>query len=921
MSATEERIATADGLTPAASDERRPASLLVVCALFVLSGSCGLAYEVVWAKYLGLFLGNGVLVHTAVLGTFMTGLAAGSLIIGRRAERIANPLKAYGWLELAIAGYAGLFPLLASAGQALVLQAAGPFPPGTMGLLVIRIAIGCALMLVPTVLMGATFPYLTSYAERTGNRGAAGANWLYFANCAGAVAGSLITGFALIPQLGLSGSLMAVMVLNVLVGALALLAGMAGSAPVPPAESEAHASGQGAAANRLVLAAVCVSGATAFVYELVWTRLFAVTLGSSTYSFTLMLSAFITGLALGSIAANALPGVGRSPLAWFARAEILIAMAMALAIPLYPRLPYLFWQWRWQLRPVAESIPLYHLFQYGITFLVMAVPTFLFGLTFPTAIRAASREDSVASHAAEVYGWNTVGTVAGVTLAGAVLIPLLGLQGTLRVAAALNLVIGCVLLYKASDAPPAVRRWALLAAPAALLLLLSPQWRPLSFTQGALRANVPPPADWSRYQTMLRSREPVFYREDLGTTVAVVRAIDPDSGQPQLGLIVDGKMDATSVGDLPTQTLLGQIPLVLKPESTDVFVLGLGSGVTAGSVLTHPVERVDCVEISKAVVDAARRFQATSGGPERDPRFHLTIDDGKTILASTRRKYDVIISEPTNPWIAGVGNLFSKESFEAAARALKPGGIAAQWFHAYQLDDPLVATIIRTFRSVFPHTIAFQGNSQDYILIGSTQPLPVDFSKMEERLKRPEVARDLSRINVTRLAALLALQTHTGEAVAALEENGGLNTDDFPLLETLAPHAHYLGLTAKKIEKTDCRYSRGRGLLLDHYLRGRPLDREELLAVYRTLSDPRVAQPSLSFRILHEYLARWPDDAALLLAAARFLESNGRVEQALAYARRASAAGNREGAQMAAALEARLHGMETSAFSSAPAPR
>jgi spermidine synthase len=393
----------------------------------------------------------------------------------------------------------------------------------------------------------------------------------------------------------------------------------------------------------------------------------------------------------------------------------------------------------------------------------------------------------------------------------------------------------------------------------------------------------------------------------------VVSSFDADLQVPQLGLVVDGKMDATSVGDLPTQVLLGQIPLFLKPDAKDVFVLGLGSGVTAGSVLTHPVERVDCVEIAQGVVDAAKRFGETNGRPEEDPRFHLTVDDGKTVMAATRRNYDVIISEPTNPWISGVGNLFSRESFQATAQALKPGGLAAQWFHGYQLDDPLAATIIRTFRTVFPNTVIFQGAAADYILIGSLQPFPVSFAAMEARLREPKVAQDLARLHITRLPALLALQTHTVEAAAALEQGGGINTDDFPLLETRAPHAHYLGHLAQRIEQTDCRFTPGQGLILEHYLRGRQLDRQEYEVVLDTLSDPRMGS-ALYYRVLHEFLRRWPDDVIHLKNAARYLETNGRVEQALPYARRAAAAGDPEGKALAARLSDHLRRMESSVF-------
>lgn len=902
---------------PAPPVPRGAAPVGVVCLFFILSGACGLGYEVIWARYLGLFLGNTVLVHTAVLGTFMGGMALGSLLLGRRAEWLRQPLKAYGWLELAIAAYACVFPTLAGGAQGLVIAAAQVLPPGSPGLLAVRLLLGVALLALPTVLMGATFPALTARLERTDGLGARGANWLYCANCAGAVAGALLCGFWLIPAYGLAGTMLAVALANVAVGAAALLAGFR-DAPLPAPPSGPSENGGATSSSRLVLAAICLSGAAAFIYELVWTRLFAIALGSSTYSFTLMLAAFISGLAFGSLAAQFLPGLRRAPLTWLAGAEVLIGLAVALSLPLYPRLPYWFWQWRWLLRPVPETVGLYHTLQYALAFLVMLAPTFLFGLTFPTAIRAAARrggeEEHVSAHAAAVYGWNTLGTLLGVTAAGAVLIPALGLRGTLLFAAALNLALGAVLAVR-GGLPLAPRRILLAAAAlAGVLLLGSPGWQPGGLTYSSFRSDLAPPASWKVFQERVGQRRPVFYEEDLGTTVAVVNSVDLQLGAAQHSLIVDGKADATSVGDMPTQAMLAHAPLFLKPDAEDVFILGLGSGVTAGSALTHPVKRVDCVEISQAVARASRHFEDVNGRPQSDPRFHLLVDDGKTVLASTRRRYDVIISEPTNPWISGVGNLFSQEAFQAAARKLKPGGLAAQWFHTYQLDDALVATILRTFRSVFPHVLVFQGNATDYILIGSLQPLPVDFGRMEARLREPRVARDLERIGITHLTALLGMQTHTGDAAARLAEGGGLNTDDFPLLEHRAPHALYVGATAKKIQEADSRFRPGAGLLLEHYFRLVPARRGELAALDRVLADPRTGDPALRFRLLSALLRRRPRDPELLLALSGLMEGNGRTEQALAYARRAAALGPGEAAARVTRLEGRLRSLERSAF-------
>jgi len=923
MTAETQSIGHAEAVMPAKQTALRRQTLFT-CAMFILSGACGLAYEVVWTRYLGLFLGNTVLLHMAVLGAFMGGLAGGSFLLGTRADRVKSPLAMYGWLEIAIAAYAILFPSIAGAAQGWVVEVTRALPPGSPMSVAFKVFLAAVLLLVPTLLMGATFPALTSHLHRCVKAGTTGANWLYFANCAGAVAGTLITGFFLIPELGLNGTAMAVAIVNIVIGGGAVLVSrsdLAATAP-PLSRSAATAAAALTPERKMILVAICLSGATAFIYEMVWTRIFAVTLGSSTYSFTLMLAAFITGLALGSIAANMLPGIKRAPLTWLAGAEILIGLAIAISIPVYERLPYWFWIWKWTLRPVQETLGFYHLFQYGLTFLVMAIPTFLFGLTFPTAIRAASSsgEDDVSAEAAAVYGWNTVGTLLGVVAAGVVLIPMVGLRATLQIGAVLNVLIGLTVLFRGGATVTARKALGVAAAVAVIAACAAPKWHPLSLSYGAFRNQAKPPANWAIFKQSVFTNKLLFYKEDHGTTVAVLQ--ESRDGKPgQTRLVVDGKTDATSHGDLPTQLLLAQVPLMLRPNAKDVFVLGLGSGVTVGSALTHPVERVDAVELSRAVVEAADQFKAFNHDALRDPRVHLTIDDGKTVLAAAPRQYDLIVSEPTNPWISGVGNLFSEEFFRIAEGRLKPDGILCQWFHAYELNDALVATIVRTYRRVFPHVLIFEGSTNDYIMIGSRQPLTGDFAAMAERMKRPEVAEDLGRVGIRDLAALLSRQTHTSEAVEALLEQdgqpiGGINTDDFPLLEFLAPHSLYTRTSAELIKQTDRRLTPGSGLLVEDLLRQSPLTRTGHASILDTLFDERMENMALRYRLLGKYLQRWPDDAPNLLRLAQVLDTAGRPEDGIRYARRAAALGSKEAEEFVKLIAPRASTVAENAFTS-----
>lgn len=922
---------TQGGVDDAPSSIQRPSGRgMLACLLFVLSGTCGLAYEALWARRLGLFLGNSILLHMVVLAAFMGGLAGGSFLLSGRAERLRHPLRLYGALELAIAAYALLFPLLADAAQNIVTTSATT-PTA-------KIAIAMLLLLPPTLLMGGTYPALTAWFARQSARqgdpdeeaGAEGANWLYAANCAGAVGGVLLTGFVAIPTFGLFGTGILVSSFNALIGLAALLFSRAIQPHVfnIPEEVGPSVSPQKETPSlrRAVLLVIALSGATAFLYELVWTRLFALTLGNSTYSFTLMLAAFITGLAGGSLTAARLTPLKRSPAVALAACQVGIGLVVTLSIPFYQRLPFWFWQMRWLLRPVEASLGLYHLFQYLLTFAVMAVPTFLFGLAFPAAIRALVPVESrnAARAAAQVYGCNTLGTLAGVFLTGALLIPWLGLQTTLQLGAGVNLLLGmglAALLPDVHQLKTVSRRQggALVAGTAGLLILaFLPGWHPLSFAQGTFRLQAEPPADWPAYLGILTSHHVLSMQEDFGTTVAVLEGTDTD-GERTIRLIVDGKTDASSYGDMPTQILLGQIPLFLKPDSRDVFVLGLGSGVTAGSVLTHPVERVDCVELSRGVSDVLHYFDEANHTVRNDPRFHLLVEDGKAALPAMPRLYDVLISEPPNPWISGVGNLFSQDFYRQAAKKLKPGGVLAQWFHTYEFDDRLVATVIRTFRTVFPHAVLFNSGGRDVILVGSQQPIVPNFTAMTERLNRPEVAEDLARIHITRLAALLARQTHSPTATQALEQGGDLNTDDLPVLEYLAPHAQYISAVAKRIEETDGRLHRDPDLLLNQYGRSLPqglLTQADQDALLTSLSDSRLRHAALQERLLADALRRWPKEPRYALQMAQLLGSEGQEERALTYLERAIALGSEEAKAVLERVGSRLKKPDAPVFGS-----
>ena len=554
------------------------------------------------------------------------------------------------------------------------------------------------------------------------------------------------------------------------------------------------------------------------VYELVWIRMFAIALGSSTYSFTLMVAAFITGIALGSLAVGAFSSLRKHPLTEFAQAEIVIAFALLASIPMYERLPHTFWVLSTLMQPTAANFWLHNLMKYSLCFGVMVVPTIFFGMTLPFAIKAcAHRDDRIGRESGVIYGWNTVGTVVGALLTGLVLIPIIGLRHSLELALIVNVLLGAVLLWASGGA----RTWrASLGIPVLAVVIMATLhgWHPASFAVGTFREQgLAPP--WREFRRSLSSMRVAYYGEDGNATVAVLAVPTPTMGT---GLIlkVNGKSDASSHWDMPTQILLGQIPMTLKPAARDALVVGLGSGMTAGSVLTHPDARVDCVEISPAVAAALPCFDEANHRVRTNPRFHLMIEDALTYAAVTPKRYDAVISEPSNPWIAGVGNLFSEEFFRSADRVLKPGGLLAQWFHAYEMSDDLVAVVLRTVRKVFPYAYIFQATQTDYIIVAGREPIRLDVAGMEREFRIPAVRDDLRRIKIDSPLAVLARQTCSPAKTAELAGKGITNTENLPVLEYRAPLALWTKQTARSFLRADERTKRPGALLRAQYPRG-----------------------------------------------------------------------------------------------------
>ena len=830
-----------------------------ILVLSFLSGAAGLIYEVLWARRLALLFGSTALAQPLVLAAFLGGLSAGSAWLGRRADRAKAALRFFADLEWSVAG----------------LGLAAPLFLGLFGGLWFRWP-AVAWVLAQAFLMGGAIPALCLAA---GGDLQAAVGRIYAFNALGGVCGCLAAGFLAIPALGLHGSFVAAACLNILAGlgarAMRTPPGEASTPRVGAAAPQVGAAAPSAAIDpapaalpaALVYGAVFLSGFVALTYEIAWTRYLALVVGSSVYSFAEMLAAFIVGIAAGSWLVSGRPARRVDPARLLGLAELGAGASVLLTLPFYDRLPFYFLKAR--LHFGDGSFYTFEAAKFGLATGLVFAATLCLGMTLPLAARlAGSGPEGRGAKIGAVFASNTAGNVLG-ALAGLWLLPWLGIEGVLRSGTTVHLAVGAVVLAMAWPMPSGRRR---ALAVAGLLLFVSyrawlPRWDVAILAQGPVRSLIATPRldRFSDFRSLYSQIAVEYYRDDREATVSVVRF--PVGVR---ALKINGKSDASTGADMATQILLGELPLLLKPDARQVLVVGWGSGVTAGSVLRHPVEHLDAVELIGAVAPASRLFDRESGSPRADPRAALHIEDAKTFLARPGRRYDVIVSEPSNPWVAGVGDLFSTEFYRQAHARVAPGGLMMQWFHLYEMNDELFRMVVRTFLSSFPHVALWNILDTDVLLVGSDAPLAPDFAAMERAFKRPEVREDLARARIGRLTTLLALQSASEETVRDLTGPGPLNTELRPALEYGAPRAYFRDEKVAVTKARDDRLGGGRraDLLLARYLkaRRRPMNRDEFFDRLRfphTLSEERLLR-----EFIDDWMRRQPRKAQAAIALA-----------------------------------------------------
>jgi spermidine synthase len=737
--------------------------LLALALFFFCSGLSALVYQVLWLRMLGWVFGVTIYAASAVWATFMAGLAIGSYVAGVAGDRVRNPLRWFGATEILIGATALGTPWLLEALQQLYVRLYPSLPEGLAALTTARLLMAFAVLIVPTVLMGATLPLVLKASTFRSSSLAEQVGLLYGSNALGAIVGTLAAGLYLIPELGIQRTFLVAAALNVLVGssavALSLVARPDSAAPAP-AESAAGPDTAPIADRRglqVILVVFTLSGAVSLALEVVWFRVLTLFLRPTVYGFSIMLATILAGISLGSYLATPLLGRRIRWMTVLAAVELAIGIAVVLS---FRPLVYLN-QLTGELAPALSRImPDYLVYPIAGSLLAIFPTALLMGIAFPIGLRLwASHGSHTAERVGLFYSLNVAGAIVGSLAGGFLLLPRLGSEGSLALLAGISFLSGIALLVVARG--PAPGRLAIGAAGAAIF-----GW-----------AVWTSPDPFVQFMAQRYAGTGLVWKEEGVEATVVVHQLGAGPNSRLLMTINGNHQAGTDFPTTFTHRRIGHLPMVVHPGARTALVIGLGGGATAGAVSIHEGVDVDVVELADAVVSAARYFAPINYDVHTRPNVHLRVDDGRNYLMLTPKRYDVITADITQPIFAGAGNLYSREYFQLMRRVLKPGGIVMQWIPGTEAEYKLIA---RTFLSVFPETTAWAGGS---LFIGSLEPLKLRRQDFEWKLAIPGRAQGMKDVRIETFDALLASFTAGPAEIRAFIGEGPLLTDDRPLAE------------------------------------------------------------------------------------------------------------------------------------------
>ncbi|TNE50529.1 MAG: hypothetical protein EP343_07530 [Deltaproteobacteria bacterium] len=763
---------------------------ILVFLAFLFSGFTGLVLENLWMRLLVQVFGGTTLAIVTILTAYMGGLALGSYLAGKIVARIRRPLVWYGVLELSIAGYALLFPLILEflPTMYLWLPQTGSFYLTAL----LRFFLCLILLLVPTACMGATLPVLSLYLARSREQVGFDVGLLYSINTFGAVAGALVGGFVLLPLLGHSktlwlvcGGLSSLAVLLVLLGRSYTVEPSVetNDEPASSEDKDAAAEGDDSSESMGVLVwCLGITGGLAMICQVLWSRALTMVIGSSTYAFSLILGIFLSGLASGALWGAWVSKTRENIRTLWSWLLVFTAVTIGVGSLVLGWLPEWFGSWLFSMSKESRANPLgMFSLKAFMAAIPLIVPTFFMGAFFPLAMAEYGRRRRVVGESVgQLYAASTLGSIVGSGLAGFAVIPLLGLQGGLALCVCLYLLCAWMIGYQGE-----VRQHVVLggiAVAGSLMVWLSPGWQPERMSAGFFRVAL---TETHNFQQIIKPGKLLYYKEGMSATITVQQA-----GRQRF-MKINGKIDASNIGDSDTQMGLAGVPLMVHPNPKDIMVIGWGSGMTSGAALRFPVRRVDAIELEPAVIEASKFFEPWNLNPMKDKRLHLIYNDALNHMAVVPQMYDVIISQPSNPWLSGVANLFTVEFFQLTAQKLRKNGILCQWLPIYELSFTNIFSILRSVHHVYPHFLLVETSqySSNVLILASRQPLQFHTERIKRVLKLPQMRPVLQGMKVRDVHDLLLRYVADESILSRLLKKwpAPLNTHEHNRLEFTSP--------------------------------------------------------------------------------------------------------------------------------------
>ena len=780
---------------------------MVVLLLFFASGATALVYEVLWSKYLSMMLGSTVQAQTVVLAVFMGGLALGNRLFGKRSGTIKKPLAGYAVLEFLIGLYAFAFTYIYSAADWTFVAVGSNFAQATWALLFLKLLISVVLLLIPTVLMGGTLPLIASWIQKQPQYESGARVGLFYAiNSLGAVTGAGLAGFYLIQTYGMSGTLLMTALVNLFIGLIAAILSkmheedLVASRPSVEHPTPAAPAAVPAATTLWFATLVALTGGVSMGLEVLSARALALIAGGSLQAFALVLMSFILGIGLGSIIISSSRAAHRFGIHMVYALLLAAATLVVINVVYIEELTTLYSRARFGLALNPVGYIWHQLSIAFFSFLILGLPAAFLGAAVPLSIRlVGAAQQSLGDQVGRLLTANTIGAVIGVLITGFVLMPLAGLRGAFATLAILLMAVTAYIALKRANSIAATIALALIGISLASIVSTGENWRYVIGSGIFRMRNVYPTAEY--WQKRKDQTEIAFYKDSADATVAVERA--RNEGESSVILRINGKTDASSKGDLATQYLLAHLPMAAKPDATNVFVLGFGSGITGGALLNHPIQKLTIAENCGPVLEAGQFFAKFNNGVLTNSRTVIRNDDARAVLKLSSTKYDIIINEPSNPWVVGVGSVFSKEFYELCASRVTDDGIVAQWFHSYEMSNYIIALVLRTFASVFPHMEVWDTQEGDLVMLGSMKPWTSNAAQYQKIFERPGVRKDLEQIKIFTGVSLWARQIASQKTAGAITGDGPIQTDDVPILEYAAPKAFFQGAEATTLHLFD----------------------------------------------------------------------------------------------------------------------